>query len=280
MTQQLHREVQLTVAKPQSLFIQAPNAVVIKDMRVRFSIEKKIGKEPNSCTITITNLTEDTRAMFETTPLHVRLDAGYNGELERLFAGDLISGRSRQVDTDWETELQISDGARAYANARVNRSFKAGVTLRQCLSEVANSLGLKLPKLSGQEFDRQFATGVVLYGLAQREMTRLLKPYGFLWSIQDGRLQILRKTEARKETALIISQDSGMVGSPDFGTPEKKGKPAPLLVKSKLKPAATPGGLIQVKSDSINGNYRLNVVKHEGDNYGGAWDTDMEAAQL
>ncbi len=280
------REIQLTISS--SAATDSANRikltdVIIKDLRMRFDIEKKIGKEPNTCMVIVTNLSEASRGIFEKRPLSIRLDAGYDSDIERLFAGDLISAKSTLVGTDWETELQLADGARAFMTAHVKRSYRAGTTVRTCLRDVAKSFGLSLPKMTGPKFnplDKQFATGVVLFGLAHRELTRLLKPGRFEWSIQDGKLQILPPFVAKTETKLIISQDSGLVGSPEFGTPEKEGKPPLLTIVSKLRPRASPGGLIEVKSQSINGNYRLSTVKHLGDNYSDPWDTTMEASQV
>lgn len=280
MSRLFHREVELTLARPLDLFTPSPNATIIRDLRIAFKVEKKLGKEPNNCDIVVMNLGPDTRRLLDQKPVYVRLDAGYDGDLERLFTGDLLFSRTRPAGSSNETVIQVKDGARAYEHARVNRSFKAGVTLRDCLKDVSDSLGLRLPTLTGTEFDKQFATGVVLFGSAQREMTRLLAPFQMVWSIQDGRLQILKKEEARKDLAVLISEDTGMLDSPEYGPSKEKGKPPVINVRSRLRPGLTPGSLIKVVSKVVTGAFKLQSVSHEGDTHSGPWDTMMEGLQI
>lgn len=282
MSRLFKRGVALTIARPQSYFVQAPNAVVLRGLRVTFSIEKKIGKQPNTCEVAVYNLSKDSRSNVDKRPIHVRLDAGYDDNLERLFTGDLIWSESKLDGVDWETKLQVADGARAFQHARVTRSFKPGVTLRTALAEVTGSLGLTMTKsaLASSAMLTEFVSGLSLNGPAQREMTRLLAPHGLTWSIQDGRLQILGETEARTDQAIVVSQDAGMIGVPEYGSPTEKKKPPVLTVRMLLHPGLTPGGLIKVESRTIKGTFRVARVTHEGDTHGESWTSTVEAAQV
>ncbi len=273
------RAVAITIARPQSYFIQAPNAVVVTNLRVVFNIEKTLGKDPNTCEVKIYNLAERTRGEVQAKPLHVRVDAGYDGQVERLFAGDLRFAQSKRLPVDWETCLQVADGDRAHRFARVSRSYKAGVDVKAAIGEVAKSMGLKVPKsvAEARELAAQFTTGLSLHGPSQAELEKLLKPHGFSHSIQDGRLQILKGDAAHPGQAIVISQDSGMVGSPAFGAPEKKSGKRLLTVKTLLKPAVFPGGLIKVESLEISGVFRCERVVHSGDTHGSEWYTTIEA---
>lgn len=281
-TRLFKRNVAITIARPQSFFVQAPNAVIVRDLRVIFQIEKSLSKEPNTCEVKIYNLAERTRGEVQVKPLHIRVDAGYDGNLERLFTGDLRFAQSKRQPVDWETCLQVADGDRAHRHARVNRSYKGGIDVKSALGEVARSMGLKLPTsvTEAKEFATQFTSGLTLQGPSQLEMERLLKPHGFTHSIQDGRLQILKATTAHTTEAIIIAQDTGMVGSPEFGTPDKKsGKPV-LTVKTLLKPRVFPGGLIRVEARAITGTFRVDRVTHSGDTHGSDWYTTIEAKEL
>src|SRR5436190_1487216 len=89
------RRAVLTVAKPQagSFTHTLPNALTIRDLKITFSIEKTIGRTPNTCVVSVFNLSDDTRARyFKDKPLHVSLDAGYVDNLQRIFTGDLRFG--------------------------------------------------------------------------------------------------------------------------------------------------------------------------------------------
>lgn len=267
------------VANNPTFFEQLPNATVITDLRIQATITKSINADPNPGSVTITNLSARTRADLQTKPLIVRLDAGYDGNLRHVFVGDLRDGRSKREDTEWTTTLQLADGDRAYRYARVNRSYGKFASAIQAVQECASSMGLVVDgaALTSDELQTQFASGHVLYGNAGDELTRVLAPFGYRWSIQDGRLQILKDDEFRPDEAVLISQDTGMIGSPERGAPDASGKPPILTVKMQLYPELTPGAQIQVQSKTIDGVFRIEKVTHELDTHGDDWSSTIEA---
>lgn len=276
------RTASVTLARPTDFFRTEPNAVVVSDLRVAFSIVKSLSEEPNTLDLTITNLSERTRAEIQKLPLHVRLEAGYDGSPKRIFVGDARFAESVREGVDWNTKIQVGDGERAYRHARVNRSFRAGARGIDVVNEVARAMGAKVPTIARQaaELLSQYAAGVSLQGLASRELTRVLAPRGMSFSIQDGTLQILRGSDARAEEALVISQDAGMVGSPEYGSPPEEGKSPLLHVKTLLYPEIVPGSRVRVESVSIKGVFRVEKVAHEGDTHGEEWTTTVEAKPL
>lgn len=279
-----NRSVAVTIAKPAegSFFAQRPNAVVITDLRVQFMVERHLKAEPNTCEVTITNLAERSRSEVQARPLYIRLDAGYQGKRERLFTGDLRWASSMLEGVDWNTKLQLGDGDRAFRFGRVNRSFKGGIDAYTAIVETAKAMGLtvKVSAKAAKELRAQFAGGLALTGPAQSEMTRLLDPFGMTWSIQDGTLQILRADEARSSTAIVVSQDEGMIGSPEYGAPPKKHAKPVLSVSMMLNPRVIPGGLIAVTAKNVRGTFKAQRVTHRGDTHGDDWRTDVEATPV
>lgn len=275
------RQARVTIARPVSFFSQAPNAIVVDNLDIRFKIEKNITKEPNSCELTIVNLAETTRFELQRRPLYVRLDAGYDGRMKRLFVGDLRKTDSTWDGPDCNTALDFGDGDRAFQFARVNRSFNRGVTARAVLQELASAMGVEVPRNAreSRDFEVEFAAGCALQGRASDELDRILTPLGYGWSIQDGRLQILKPNEARTDVPLELSQDNGMVGSPEHGAPLKKGGKPILVVQNLLYPELTPGAKVRVRSREHNGLFKLIKVSHEGDTAGSGadWYTTVEA---
>jgi hypothetical protein len=50
-----------------------------------------------------------------------------------------------------------------------------------------------------------------------------------------------------------------------------------LKVKHTLYPELIPGEKIQMQSRSVNGLFRIETLIHEGDLFGEAWTTEIEA---
>jgi hypothetical protein len=278
-----------------SLSSLLPNGTEITDLRMQFQIEKRIGSTPDTCTVTVTNANENTRRELQTAPLSLHLDAGYDGEYRRIFTGDLRWASSVPRGVDWETTIQIADGSRAFRHARVARSFGPGTPVRTALREVARSMGFVLPPQieAARELDEQFANGTVTQGASADELTRLLAPYGYEWTIQDNTLQIYRDDETRPGQALVIAPppEGTLLESPEFAPPTYSAKPSksakrstvrsPLLrLRTLLYPQVTPGSRIEVRSKVTHGIYKVIQVTHTGDTHGGDWITEIEAKPL
>jgi hypothetical protein len=284
-----------------SLSSLLPNGIEIasgadgRGNRIQFQIEKRIGKSADTCTVTVSNLSEQTRRELQSYPLSIHLDAGYDDEYRRVFTGDLRWSSSTKRGTDWETVIQISDGGRALRHARVARSFGPGTPVRTALREAARSMGLVLPPQIevAKDLEEQFAQGTVLQGSAADELTRLLAPYGYEWTIQDGTLQIYRDDETRPGQAIVIAPPplGTLIESPEFAPPTHTAKPSknarrstvrsPLLrLRTLLYPQIVPGSRINVQSTTTDGIYKVIQVAHGGDTHGGDWTSDIEAKPL
>lgn len=263
---------------------RSATSVSIQELRVQFKIHRSLTKHPNQCDITITNLAQASRADLETKPLLIQLDAGYEDDaLRLLFTGDLRFGMSKQDSggVNWETLLQLGDGDCMHRWARVNKSYAKNTSVRTVLRDCAASMGFGLPKNLDKEpaLDEAFETGRTSHGWSRDELTRLLAPYGYTYSIQNGVLRVLRQEDAAPGTATPIGEAYGMIGTPEFGSPPRSGKPPHMTVNMLLYPELTPGSLVQLTSRDKNGLFRLETVRHEGDTHGSgsqSWTTQVE----
>jgi hypothetical protein len=264
-------------------FDRTGNALVITDLDAKFEIKKNLGSSPNSCEVTVINLSKESRGRLEHKPVYAILRAGYDGVLKPLFAGNVTYARSDIKSPDWITKIQIADGGRAYAHGRMNKSYAAPIKLRQVIQDAAISFGLDIPSdlLEVPEFNQPLATGLVASGLTRDVLTRGLARYGYGWSVQDGRLQILKTGEVNPRAAWLIDVEAGMIGSPEGSVPHKPAGVSELAVDVQLFPEIVPGDMIQVNSRSYhNGIFRVNDINHVGDTAGSDWKTSIKATPL
>src|SRR5690349_10835990 len=92
------RKVKLIVAAPldsdyKSISVQTTE---ITDLRVQFKVVKTLGKEPNTCEITVTNLSAHTRGQLPGKGAKVVLQAGYEQTLSQIHFGDATLIESRR----------------------------------------------------------------------------------------------------------------------------------------------------------------------------------------
>jgi hypothetical protein len=286
------RKVRLTLADPKMIGGKEridPRGMLIEDLRVSFRIHKTLKKEPNTAEVSVFNLSENSRAALQKRHVAIILEAGYDGAIAQLYSGD-----SRFIDQvsegpDWVTKIQCGSGERAYQYRRVAKAFKRGTSVKLVVSQVAEALGFPTRGLEHLEsLTEQFVNGYAAFGKVANELDHLLRSRGFEWSIQDGELQILPVGVATKETAVLLSAETGMIGSPEHGNPEKKipaaqvdpsaegfnlaatkvTGPAVLKVKSLIQPGLSPGRRVEVRARGIHGQFRIQSVEHVGDTHG------------
>lgn len=278
-------------ALDRSFFEEFETITEITDHRIEFKVEKHLERTPNQAEVTITNLSAVTRDEFASgTPMKVRLEAGYDNTPRLLFLGDVRFASNEHKGTEWLTKLQLGDGARAYAEARVNHSFAKGTPISTVIARLAKSFGVALPAevTASPELSARLAAGEVITGYASDELDRLLVQFGFEWSFQNGILQIIRFDAIVPGQIRVLNTppDGGILESPVIAPPKilatpkrpsKRHRVPKLTVKHTLYPELTPGQKIEVQSRSVNGTFRIDKVTHEGDNFGDAWTSVVEA---
>jgi hypothetical protein len=166
--------------------------------------------------------------------------------------------------------------------AQMSESFKPGVMVKDVVLKAVKALvkdpGNALEKIKA--LPQQFASGYAVHGPASEELTTLLAPHGFTWSIQDGRMEILSDTEALAETPVDLNGNTGLIGTPEMASPTKKGGPSLLKIKSLLQSRFSPGRKILLNSQARSGIFKAVTVIHSGDTHGGEWVTEIEAVPV
>jgi hypothetical protein len=270
---------------PGGLVIQYPSDVDSSHgLRIQATVKRTLKSQPNTLDLTITNLSKESRDAFSKPNSVVQVDAGHDGVARLLFFGDVRFAQSVYSKTDWTTHVLAGDGARAYARARVNRSYRAGTDVATVLKDCAASLGLQVPKDVALDPDlrAQFASGLSLEGYARDQLTELLAPYGYRWSIQGGKLQVLRDDQVREDLGFVISDNdtdgrNGMIGVPELSTPQETStKQRTVTAKVLLYPEIAPGATVKVVSRNVHTLTRADQVTHALDTHGADWTTTVE----
>ncbi len=245
---------------------------------MQFKVKKTLKPEPNTAEVRVFNLNPDHRSALEhIKTASVMIEAGYEQGLSVLFLGDLRTAISVDDGPDIVTSLSSGDGEKAVQTAQVSVSFKKGTANPQkVLETVAKALGvgegnLKQALTQLSALDNHFSEGTVISGSAYREMNAITRSLGLTWSIQDGKLQILPLRQALDGEAIVVSPETGMVGSP---TVDSDGV---LKVSMLMAPDVFPGRKLVLKSKRLQGQYRIEACEYTGDTHGQDWYISIEA---
>ncbi|MFZ5440456.1 MAG: phage protein [Myxococcota bacterium] len=261
--------------------LEPPAALRVEGLDIEFRVEKDLQSSPNNAEISVFNLSAESRAKLEGSGQRVILQAGYEGTEAQIFSGDLRRAFSTKQGPDWVTKIEAGDGERSIAFPRLRESYRPGTSVADVVKKTLRSMGgdsttavEKASRLAGE-----FSSGYAQSGSSSRELTTLLEPLGYTWSVQDGRIEILQEDETVADSAVLVSPESGLVGSPTIAAATKE-KKAAVKLRTLLLPRLRPGQKLELRSESMTGVLKALRVTHAGATHGGDWYTDIEAHPL
>ncbi len=223
----------------------------IQGLRVRFKGKKNEESKPNTMGLEIFNLSENTRSQLEGKNTSIILEAGYAGRTEVI------------------SKAELADGGHRYRNSRINKGIPPGAKTKQVIDELVKSIGLTQGAIIGVP-STQYPNGITLHGMSRDRLDEVCKKNGLQWSIQDGVLQIVPEKKTTFDSVLVISPDSGLIGSPNK---TKRG----VEFKTLLMPLLKPGRRVKLESRFIKGIFKISVVSHSGDSMQGEFYSEVEA---
>lgn len=261
-------------------------AVLIEGLRCAFKVTKTLDKAPNQLELTISNLSERQRASVQAKDVDLVLQAGFESNVEVIFSGQVRTADHKYEGSTWSTVIKSGDGERAYSQAHVSESFGEESPLMGAAMKVAEMLGIgpgnleeQLGQVNGEGATLQ--TGYSAFGNAAKELEKLLGRVQLSYSIQEGNLLVLGPSAVAAGVAVVkLTPDTGLIGTPEMGTPGKDKGRNVLKCRALLQPAIKPGGKLLLESRSLRGSFRVERVTHQGDTHGSQWETELEATPL
>lgn len=256
----------------------------IEGLRVSFRIEKTTKITSNTAKITVYNLSKSSRARFSILPAHVHLMAGYEDNLATIYKGDLSDSRSKKNSVNWMTEMLCGTGANVMGGARSSFTVGAGGTHLEQVKRLLSDAGIVMP--TDKESMLKFLSGEVtpngkaVHGASVKQAAKLMKKGGYRLSIQDDQIVVVDENKARFANATVISPDTGLIGSPEMGAPERKGAKPVLSFRSYLKPEMKCGGFVSLFSRDLQGAFQIMKIVMIGDTRSKSWYSEVEAIPL
>ncbi len=253
----------------------------ILDLSIEFRIERSLKPSQNTAEFTIYNLSAETRKYLseQKAGLVVEFHAGYKDQtpIPRLFLGELRESTSLRDGANWKTIVTSGDSDQAKKRP-VSFSLGPGTTFVNAVQRIVQDMGIAAPglaaALAGGKFadaSKQFTQGFTAHGNGAAELAKLLQAGGLEHSYQNGTLQILPNGSDLGNTGVLLTEGSGLVGSPEVGD---KGS---IKVRSLLNSDLVPGCAFRVKSANVDGFFVAQKVVYSGQFRGSDWYTDVDA---
>lgn len=252
----------------------------VSNLAIRFKAKRTLAQRAGTLDLEVRNLSPEHRREIQIARrfrTFVEVQAGYVGGMSLIFRGDLRKAVPAREGTDWIVKVTAGDGEHALRSARVSRSFAPGTTVQAVVQHIAEAMGVGIGNAATALRGASLGTagllgdalpeGTVLHGSAAAELTRLCESARKTWSIQEGNLQILDLGGAISRTAILLSPDTGMVGTPEIVNRRV------ITVKALLQPGLVPGQQVVVQSDALlsTAPWRITEADYSGDTHGVDW---------
>lgn len=268
----------------------------LSELQFKFQVHQRDIQTPNTAVIRVYNLSDKTAQEIQKEYTRVILQAGYQTDpFGVIFDGTIKQvRRGRENPTDTYLDILASDGDKALNFGVTNTSLAAGATPADQVDAHAAALGQydvtkgfigELPKDA-------LPRGKVLYGMAADGLRDLMAGFGFTYSIQNGKLNIVEFNGFIPGQAVVLNSKTGMIGLPEQ---TEDG----ITVRCLLNPLLGIGSKLQINEKSVqqatqdlaytafpidqqfpgidknDGVYRIYVIEHHGDTRGNDWYSEI-----
>lgn len=282
--------------------------ILIEYLRFSFRIEKTLSETLNNSTLKIYNLNRDSRRLVEMPNNAVILRAGYSQDVGPVtcFVGIIRRSLTSRDGVDWVTEFELDDGMIAYRDSKFSVSFPPGSTGGTVLNGIATKFGLPVRPLPPEISNKTYPQGFSFVGRTREAMSKVCQYLGCEWSIQNQEIQVLKKGGALKRTAIVISGETGMIGSPSLESKTMSDKAAAkkgistntsgvikrnketesgeikerfeiqgYKVKCLLQPSLEPGDIVKLEAEGVDNFFKIEKLVHVGDTFGKDWYSEL-----
>lgn len=273
----------------------AGRGISVKDLRITFDITKTSGRSPNPAVIKIFNLSPDNERKIKGEFDDVIVNAGYRGATRVIFRGNIKHLSLYPESNDRITDMECGDGDKDLRESIVNVTLAAGTSTAQLLDHVVGTFGTTKKGYTVIK-DRKRVRGRVVSAMGRDVLDGIAADADANWSIQDGNLVMVPVNSTLPTEAILINNDTGMLGSPVI---DDKGISLECLlnpqiqvhgkvkldnnavrIKARKTAVAKPGAKKPPKVKRVerldpDGIYVVYKVQHQGDTHGEAWRTKV-----
>lgn len=261
----------------------------IENLRIAFNINKNLGWSTNKGTVQVYNLSGTKRAAIKDYGDQVSLFAGYyySSGLSLLYLGDTTSVTHIFDQPEIISNLVSGDGERILNQKLIQVSYAAHADVKDVLRGIASQMGFTNELSLNDLEDLQYINKFVFDGIGKDALDKVTAYLDATWSVQNGKLEILKNNSGNKRPPVVISEDTGMIGVPQRYTSKRmdlyrSGPRQGYKVRTLLRPDIIPGDNVRLISSKIKVNEIGYVysVTHVGDTHGNDWYSDFELIRV
>ena len=256
--------------------------------RISFSISRANRQDPDTGTIRLWNLKQETRdairlAYTADDSLRVRLAVGYERVTKVIFDAQAYDVEPGKFDgPDIVTQLTVGDGVDAYREGFINESFAPGSELTTPLFAIASAMKLRIDPTSIALYETKITQSIlkatsgpfILQGKAADSLDVLCAMTGLRWFIRDNTIVFQDTRAFLDDFAVILSPRTGLLWNEEPHFLDQ------IKARSLLNPDLQPGRQFKLLDEFGRPvgapAYAIESIRYQGDTHGGVWIADIE----
>lgn len=252
-------------------------------LHISFSIEKSDAESANTAKVQIWNLSDKNLKILEEKDCVIELKAGYGNNRTLLLAGNVTSVITTSDNADKMTELEVVDGRVALRDTNIKISLNGVVSSKTVYGMIASKMGLSIKFAKGLTF-KKMPNGYSFVGKGRTALKKMACCCGHMWSIQNGVIQVTEKGKPVSTLGYLLSPETGLISIPKRITisksSKKKKEQTGYEVQYFLNGAVGINDTVKIKTEKVNGYFRIYKVVHDGDNIEGDWVSTAQVIKL
>ena len=236
------------------------------DLEVRFEVNFDDDEKPNVNTVTVYNLTKSTISKIKKNQ-DISVSAGYKNDYGLLVEGKITKVLTKYDGTDKVTTITFKVGkdysgikvTKAVSNApkKLQITFSKGTTGKQIITKLTKILGIKLAEFKLPK-NKVYKNGYKVTGQIENNLVEVVKDCKASMYWRRGKM-VIRSIQTGNDEQFTLSADTGLIDPPEqFEDDDIKGYTIRCLLQHRI----TTASIIQIKSSTANGKFRVRSGKH------------------
>lgn len=218
-------------------------------LRIDTSISKSIRSLKNTATVTIYNLSEETRNALKNKSVSIKIYAGLEGqEKEMVFGGGILAATSYRQGPNIITKLSCRTGIGPAVKAVVSTTYTHGVPVKDIVRELASKLdGVTVDPTNINVEGTIGYAGWSYAGYVSAALDKLAYQFGFSWTDQDGKFVAIQDGKSTNSKLLLDSEHGLRKVSPRLTGPLEVQEG--VDIQATYCPGANPGSQVSLRSE-------------------------------
>jgi len=256
MSQNFNRVIEVIVGNKKISSVGINNT---RGTYIEFDVQKTEKSNLNRAEVLVYNLGVTTREDIVKGQSLI-LNAGYENDIGAIFIGSIQSTFTEKRGSDFITTLVALDGNFTIGQT-VNKSYAPGITSKQLISDLVKQTGLEANSIVLVK-NLVYSNGRTIYGKLKDELIKVVNETGSRFNIKNNIINI-NVPGFGKSIVYLLSSSTGLLSTPKKLDDSSESNKL-YTFKALLNHNLDVDNIIQVQSQSINGNFRISGITHLG----------------